>query len=150
MLEFKQAISKLHQSQLFRDFQFKDAKAYLTNSVYIDEWQINYFSPKTNMITTFIVNGKVSKKTLDSNEMEFPQLNMAKLKIDIGKILEIAKKFIKEKETKIIIILQAENSTPIWNISAPLMSLKIIHIKISAETGDIIENTEKNIIEIRR
>jgi len=150
MLEFKQAISKLHQSQLFRDFQLKDVKAYLTNSVYIDEWQINYFSTKTKMITTFTVNGKVSKKMLDSNNMEFPQLNIAKLKIDSGKILEIAKKFIREKEAKIIIILQSENSIPVWSVSVPLMSLKVVHIKISAGTGEILENTEKSIIEVRR
>lgn len=149
MLEFKQALTQLHNSEIFKIYQKNNATSYLTNSLYIDEWQINYFSPRTQQITTFIINSKIKKKTLEAENKKFPKLNNKKINIDMKKALEISKKDKKPKEAKTIVILQTENSQPIWNISIPLPSLKIINIKISAETGKVLERSEKNIIELR-
>lgn len=145
MLEFKQALSKLQASEVFRSYQRKNADSYLTNSLYIDEWQINYFSPKTNVVTSFIIDSKISKKTLESGNKKFQKLNSIKIIVDINAALTISK--IQDKEGTVIIIIQTENSIPVWNISIPTPSLKVINVKISAETGEILEKSEKNIIE---
>ncbi len=149
MLEFKQALSKLHSSEIFRDYQKKNPSSYLTNSLYLNEWQINYFSPKTSVITSFIINNKIKKKTLEANNKEFPVLNKSKINFDIEKALSVSVDNFSRSESVTIIIIQTENSVPIWNISIPTPSLKVINIKVSAETGEILERSEKNIIELR-
>ena len=147
MLEFKQALSKLQSSEIFRDYQKKNPGSYLTNSLYLNEWQINYFSLKTNVITSFIIESKVSKKTLEAGNKKFPKLNSAKIIVDINAALNTSK--IQSSEGMTIIIIQTENSIPVWNISVPTPSLKVINVKVSAESGEILERSEKSIIETR-
>src|SRR3989344_1485997 len=154
MLEFKQALSKLHASETFRDYQKKNASSYLTNSLHINEWQINYFSPKTHLITSFIINSKIKKKTLEAKNQKFPVLNKNKIHIDVEKALSNSVNNASSNELNksngvTIIIIQTENSIPVWNISIPTASLKVINIKVSAESGDILEKSEKSIIETR-
>ena len=146
MLGFMQALSRIESSEVFRGYQKKNAESYLTNSLYINEWQINFYSKKTKLITSFTTNGKVNKKVMDGKNKEFPMLNKNKIKIDITKAIEISG--IRQEGTAIIII-QTENSVPIWNISIPTLSLKVINSKISAESGEILEKSEKNVIALR-
>lgn len=147
MLEFKQVLSKLQSSEIFRSYQKKNTDSYLTNSLCLNEWQINYFSPKTDVITSFIIENKISKKTLEAGSKKFPKLNSAKIMVDINAALNISK--IQSNKGITIIIIQTENSIPVWNISVPTPSLKVINVKISAETGEVLEKSEKNIIETR-
>lgn len=147
MLEFKQALSKLQDSEVFRDYQKKNASSYLTNSLYIHEWQINYFSPKTNLITSFVINSRIAKKSLEAGNKKFPKLNSVKITVDINAALSTSK--VSGTEVTTIIIIQTENSIPVWNISIPTPSLKVINVKVSAETGEVLERSEKNIIEAR-
>jgi hypothetical protein len=149
MLEFKQALTFLQNSETFKDYQKSTPDSYLTNSLYIDDWQINYFSQTTSQITEFTINSKVIRKTLQAENKKFPKLNETKVNTDLKKALEISKIFNIENN-KTIAVLQTENNQPIWNITIPLPSLKIIHIKLSASTGSILEQSEKNIIEIKR
>ena len=146
MLGFMQALSKIEGSQVFREYQKKNSESYLTNSLYIHEWQINFYSKKTKLITSFTTNGRVSKKVMDGKNKEFPVLNKNKIKIDIAKAIEISGN---RQEGTAIIIIQTENSIPVWNISIPTPSLKVINSKISAESGEIWEKSEKNIMELR-
>ena len=147
MLEFKQALSKLHISEIFRGYQKKNANSYLTNSLYIHEWQINYFSPRTHLITSFIINNRIKKKNLEAGNQKFQKLNSVKITVDINAALSISK--VSGTEEITIIIIQTENSIPVWNISIPTPSLKVINVKVSAETGKVLERSEKNIIETR-
>ena len=147
MLEFKNALLKLQASETFRSYQKKNTDSYLTNSLYIDEWQINYFSPKTNRITSFIVNEKIKKQTLEAKGQKFPKLNNNKILVDMNSALEVSK--IQNRGGVTIIIIQSENSLPVWNITIPMPSLKVINVKVSAETGEVLEKSEKNIIETR-
>ncbi len=147
MLEFKKALSKLQASETFRSYQKKNVDSYLTNSLYIDEWQINYFSPKTNLITSFIINGKIKKQALEAKSQKFPKLNSSKILIDINSAIEISK--VQSQGGATIVIIQSEDSIPVWNITIPTPSLKVINVRVSAETGKILEKSEKNIIETR-
>jgi uncharacterized membrane protein YkoI len=148
MLEFKPALTLLQESQVFKDYQKKNTTSYLTNSLFIDDWQLNYFSPQTHQVTTFTVNASVKKKTLETENKKFPKLNNTKVNIDLKKALKISNHST-SKDQKTIVILQTENSEPIWNITIPLPSLKVIQVKISAESGKVLEESEKNIIELR-
>ena len=147
MLEFKQALSKLETSEAFKNYQKKNTSSYLTNSLYIYEWQINYFSPRAQQITTFIVNDKIRKKILEANSKKFPVLNRNKIKVDINRALDISQS--QKSEGITIIIIQSENSIPIWNISIPTPALKVINIKVSAESGEVLEKSEKNVMALR-
>lgn len=149
MLDFKQALSKLQASEIFRNYQKKNPSSYLTNSLYIHEWQINYFSPKTNVITSFTINSKIKKKTLEAKNQKFPALNQNKIHVDIEKAIGMSANELGKSEGVTIIIIQTENSVPVWNISIPTPSLKVINVKISAESGEILERSEKSIIETR-
>ncbi len=145
MLDFLKALSVIESSKVFQDYQKKNTDAYLTNSLYIHEWQVNFYSKKTKLITSFMPGSKVRKKVLDGKSKEFPILNKSKIRVDMQKAIEISGR---RSETAIIII-QMEGSIPVWNISIPTPSLKVINSKISAVSGEILENSEKNIIQLR-
>ncbi|MBI2508073.1 hypothetical protein HYV89_03915 [Candidatus Woesearchaeota archaeon] len=146
MLGFLQALSRIESSKIFQDYQKKNTEAYLTNSVYIQEWQINFYSKRTKLITSFTPDSNVKKKVMDGKNQEFPVLNKNKIKVDITKAIELSRS---RQEGSMIIIIQTENSIPVWNITIPTPSLKVINSKISAESGEILEKSEKNIVELR-
>ena len=148
MLSFNHALSQLINSKEYKI----EKDAYLTSALYINNWQINFFSPSTKIPIAFAVNSKIKKEELQKEENNLPKLDKDKIKVDIKEALikfnELIKEY-NESTTQKIIILGSENNEPIWTISSSTSSFKIINIKISASTGKIKENSCKNLIEIR-
>jgi len=151
MLDFKAVLKRLNTSPKFQTYIKKNPDSYLTNAICIDEWQINYFSPKTELITIFKINTKITSKIVSEKRI-FPKLNL-NLKLDLKDALKILKKQISkfyssETFTKTIIILQ-QDKEPLWNITKLSSSIKIFNMKISALSGKIIHESYDNLIDLK-
>lgn len=153
MLEFKAVLRKLNNSEKFKTYLKKNPDAYLTNALFLKNWQLNFFSPSKQLITIFNINinNKITTQT-SREERTFPKLDTA-LKLDSKealKILEsqISKFYSSETFTKTIIILH-QNSEPVWNITKLSSSLKILNLKISALSGKILQESYNRLIDIK-
>jgi uncharacterized protein YpmB len=60
----------------------------------------------------------------------------------------INEKYNSEKETKKIIILQ-QTDFPIWNVTYVTTALNVLHVKINAITGEIIEEKFESIMKFK-
>ena len=147
MLEFRESLKKLENSEEYKFYKKKNTESYLINVIFLEFPELNYFSPKTKIITVFRIKDKIIAQELDKEEREFPKLEIDKIKVDFNEAIKI---FEKEKsysqDSKIITILQ-QNSEPTWNLSQLTPEIKILHVLISAVSGELLESTYKQIIE---
>lgn len=145
-------VEKLESSKEFLTWKKSHKEAYLAHAfMMLDEvnkdiWQIGYFSPKTNLISVFVVDKKILKNEdaevfKEQKKMVNP-LILKNIKIDEEKALANAKKVIDENYTgasfaKSFMILQnIEDVGQVWNLTFLTQQFKTINIKIDATTGE--------------
>jgi|TARA_B100001971_G_C18204604_1_gene546766 hypothetical protein len=148
MLDFKAILKKLDTSPKYQTYLKKNSDAYITSAIYMEDWQVNSFSPKTKLITIFKIDTKINSKTV-TEKRTFPKLN-TNLKLDLKDALKILKKqlskfYSSETFTKTIIIIQ-QSEEPEWNITKLSSSVKILNIRISALSGKITHESYDNLI----
>src|SRR3989344_8081067 len=116
----KESLKILESSKEFKTWQKDDQKAFLSNCFAIIEnprvgvvnWEIDYYSPKKDKITSFLVNkNKITVKEdqdiLRQKNYNIEELDISKVKIKLNDaIKKIKKKYSDETPEKIIIILQ--------------------------------------------
>jgi len=163
-MKLQDVLEKVESSRVFDHWKKENEASYLCSFFKIveqeekDWWQVDFYNPKQDTITSFIkekevtLAGKNSKIFKKPNKTVDP-LNLDEVSVDIKKALGIAEKLVKEKyegetATKKIVILQHITDT-MWNISFITKTLKLVNIKIDASTGDVLEDSMKNILEFK-
>jgi hypothetical protein len=153
--EYKQLV----KDSKFKSWKEKNKDAYLC-SVFLlkDEqnssnWQFDYYLPKKNKMTTFIVDKKI-KFTKDqkifSNSDKIDEIKLEDVKFSFDDVVKLVmpkykdKKFIKE-----IIIIQSLNSKLLWNISLVTTDFNLINVKIDALNGKILEETSSSLLQFK-
>ncbi|MFH2019984.1 MAG: hypothetical protein ABIJ34_01090 [archaeon] len=151
MTEFIEALSILNDSKEFKDWKKENPKSFLTYGFFmvspdiINEWQIGYFNPDSEMITAFAVSDKVIRNPEsevfkdDSNVLE---LDLKKIKITLEKARDTFAKLQKEKYSAHIpqremIILQNLKIGQIYNITCITNTYRTLNAKIDSVTGEI-------------
>jgi hypothetical protein len=159
MLAFKEALKKLEGSKDFMDYHIKNPKIYLSNAFIIldkaeNDWELNYYSPKTEQITIFTIGAKIKLNTQKiSNKEEPQQIEINRVELTLDEALDEFQKLKREKypsETtqSIIVLLQKFNEKVVWNITTLTTSFKTLNAKINAENGTIAEETLKPLIQV--
>lgn len=154
---FHSAIAEIQQSKEFKKFKEKNKKAILFSAFFIltsefepETQQIDYLMPNMKEITTFFINpdGIINerKDELQLKKKEAKELEIEKIK-EIDFVIEEIKKRIKDKPTKVILILQHHENNQIWNINCILQSFKVLSLHIDSLTGRILKENEKNIFD---
>ncbi len=151
MLELKELYDTIQSSKEFKDWHKKNPDFYLCSFFTIlDEkrWQVDYYSPSKDRITSFTCEKKVKILNVDSKifkkeGLKVDKLNLNKIKINLKKALDIVsdiknKKYPNEKANKIIIILQ-KIKKPLWINTYLTSTFNILNAKIDAKSGKIIE-----------
>jgi len=151
MIELKKLYDNVRDSKEFKDWHKKNQDFYLCSFFTIlDEqgWQVDYYSPSKDRITSFICEKKVKMLNIDSKifkkeGLKVDKLDLGEIKIDLKKALNIVldlknKKYPNEKANKIIIILQ-KIKKPLWNITYLTSTFNILNVKIDAKSGKVIE-----------
>ena len=163
-MKLQDVLERVESSKVYDYWKKENASSYLCSFFKIEEeedkdwWQIDFYNPKHDTITSFVTEkevhlaGKDSKIFKKENKVVDP-LHLDEVTIDVTKAIAIAKKLLTDKykgeiATKKIIILQHVIST-IWNISFITGGLKLINIKIDATSGDIVEDSIKNILDFK-
>lgn len=159
MKDIKQTIQEIESSKEFKNWVKTENGAYLSSvftmvgdSQEID-WQLDYYSPKKNTLTSFVQkNGNVKfdkDQKIFKKDGKVEKLDIDKLKITLDECIKsIKKKNPDEKAVKIIVILQNKNSL-IWNVTFLTSGLKVLNSKINAENGKFLLNEVKPILEFQ-
>ena len=151
MLKFKEALKNLKDSK-----EYEKKSGFLCNGFTILEngkgvWQIDFYDDVKDKIISFTVDDKIKVQESDAfknNDVKISKLELSKVEINLDDALErvdnlIKDKYSKESVGKAIIILQNYKGKNIWNITYVTSSLKTLNVKLSAETGRIIEDSLK-------
>lgn len=166
MLELKNTLDKTKSSKEFKEWQKSHPNSYLTSFFRIIEnpsnpqnWQLDFYYPEKNTITSFISAPEIKILEKDSEIFQKEKTDIKELKLDQVKInLKSAlntvetirkNKYPNEKPNKIIIVLQTVE-TPLWNITYLTSTLNLLHIKINAQSGETIEEKLDSIIGFKK
>ncbi|MEK6903265.1 MAG: hypothetical protein AABW64_01290 [Nanoarchaeota archaeon] len=164
-MKLQDVLSRVESSKVFTYWQKENEDSYLSSFFKIiedqekDWWQVDFYSPKKDNITSFLIEqdvkivGKDSKIFKKDHEI-INKLNLAAVQITDQKAMQIAHELMQEKykelkATKKIVILQNIKTT-LWNISFITSGLKLLNVRIDAESGDVLEDSLKNILDFKR
>ncbi len=152
----KQNLEEIKGSQEFKEWKRKHSKAYLCGAFLDKKWQIDFYDPSTDKITTFhIDNGFLFEEgEIFKSKKKIKELNLNKVKVDLEKALNLIKKLIDERynhqeETNKIIILQ-HLEKQVWNITYVMKNLNILNVKIDTETGKIIHEDYGQLLSFKK
>ncbi len=156
MHNLQKTLDHVQASPMFKAWLADHPAAYLSSFFKIiegqdvDWWQLDFYYPKGDTITSFVVDDKVKLATKDSavfkKEKDIVQaLDLKVVHIDIKRALQIAQerqqeKYHMEKPSKTIVLLQMIHRA-LWNISFLTSSFKLVNIRVDAKTGDVLEDS---------
>lgn len=156
MSNLQKTLEHVQQSPVFKAWHTDHPASYLSSFFKIIEqedvewWQVDFYYPKGDTITSFVVDDKVKLATKDAAIFKKPDsqvqaLDLHSVVLDMKKALHIAEhlqqeKYHMEKPTRTIILLQNIHRT-MWNISFLTNAFKLMNIRIDAQTGDVLEDS---------
>lgn len=157
-------IKKLEKSDVFASWRAANKKAYLAHAFKTDEmrdlWEIGYFNPKTNLITVFNVNNKITRnpdsEVFKEENALVNELNIKKVKINENSAIKSAEKILNENykgmaAIKTFMILQnLDKIGQVWNITFVTGQFKTINVKIDSDSGICKSHKEISLIEGRK
>lgn len=159
-MDFHATLARLTRHPTFTDWHNSNKDAFLAHGFLMldeankDTWQIGFYNPKTERMTTFHVSPDTVKKTEDQEvlkkEGDIEPLQPEHVKINAEDALQTAKTcfaehYKGEKDIKHFFILQNTEGHHLYNITYFTQSLKTINIKIDAQTGDIIKHSKQDL-----
>ncbi|MFT4311026.1 MAG: hypothetical protein ACMXX7_00175 [Candidatus Woesearchaeota archaeon] len=159
-MELKQELEKITNSKDYQEY-IKTTDAYLTHISKIqeknseDNWEFGFYEPKTDKITVFETNPikrRQADETLKKEDKVVEALDLDEVNIGFEDSILIADNHAKEKKetliTKKIIILQKLDKKIVWNLTYITTSFKLLNIKISADTGEIVNSNLYSIYDM--
>ena len=157
------SIKTLEASKEFKDYRKENPDAFLAHVFYMPDalnknvFQIGYYNPKKDRITTFFVEGKEITKNPEAEvfkeqEAVINPLDMKKVKLEVNEAFEIAEKIQKDKynadsAVKKIAILQHLPLGQVWNITFVTSTFKTLNIKIDSETKKVVSDKLVSLIQ---
>jgi len=160
---FHNALKKLDESKVYKDWRKDNSKAILSTGFIVIEkdsanpWMVGFYDEKSDKISSFLVDEKDC--TFDRTDEVFKRpedkvlaLDKDKIKIDLEAVLDLVDKYLKEHyrhETviKTILILQTlPEFGSVWNVTLVTQSFNAINMKISSEDGNLIDHKWSSLI----
>jgi hypothetical protein len=164
MINFKETLEKLENSDEFKKFKKDNPHAFLTAGFFvIDESgvelkQLDYAagSGETKELVTFIVSdeGIQHKKAETIRKEKFHRLEVPKIELkDAIDTMKQETKELAKEYNKIIAILQmletGEKLTEIWNLTC-LAGFSMFRLHIDAMTGKIFKEENSNLMDMMK
>jgi len=152
-MDLKEAMSKLENSRLFKDWRKEHKESFLTYAFIMvaeeikPEWQIGYYIPGKDKVSTFTVSSKVHVNP--ESEMlkkdSVLELDFDKVKVTQEEAMKTAEKIQKTKysehqPSKKMVILQKLSLGQVWNITYITKTLKTLNIKIDSGSGKVVKH----------
>ena len=163
-MTFRESINRLEASKIFIEWKKEHKDAYLAHSFFMKdnmvepEWQIGYYDPKTDMISTFVVGENILQNPdaeALKKEGKVDKLDLTKVKFDYIDAFEAANKIQSEEfknhvPIKRIFILQSLEGRQMWNITFVTNTFNTLNIKIDSGTGEVITKQLLSIFRIEK
>jgi len=161
-MDLKQTLKKIESSKAFKQFKKEHPDYYLVHGFTLlsggdkkYKWEFGYYSEKTDKLIVFETMPEIKMRPEEDafkKEGTIKKLELAKVKVSLGKVLEkcdelLKSKYPKENITQRIIILQSLEKQ-LFNITLVSMSFDIINIKVDAATGEILSDNIQNIMSL--
>lgn len=164
MINFKETLEKLENSNEFKEFKKEHKSAFLTagffiidNETNIETKQLDYAieEGETKELITFYVDTKIQRKKEETIRKEvFHKLEMPK--IELNDAVELMKKETKDMAkqfSKIIAILQITEKegklVEIWNLTC-LAGFSMFRLHVDAMTGKIFKEQNENLMDMMK
>lgn len=161
-MELKDVVNLVQQSDIFVDWKQAHPDSFLAHAfVMVDEankdvWQLGFFNPKKNVVTTFFVDKK-DIKIIPDQEILKADGDIIPLKSDevtISKDVALTHaKEILDKEyknpqvLKTFFIVQQTKECAIFNITFFTQTLKTINVHVGASDGKILKHSEAKLVD---
>lgn len=161
-MRFKEILAKVQSSSEFKKWYAEHDSAFFAHIFFTDEktdvmtYDVGYYVPTEDKIASFEVGEGVCLKDY-SEVFKKPgaginPLVIEKIKISADEALDKAKEEQEKKHPackpfKRIVILQHLDAGAVWNITYITQTFQTLNIKISAETGKVVEDKIHNIFE---
>lgn len=164
MEELKKLVKGLEISKEFKSFKKDNSDAYLASCVVTvkgktsNEWQINYYLPEKNKMTTFVMKKPLEiikeQDIFQKEKKEVKELEFKDIKINMKKALELLESFRKKKYQtefpgEVIVVLQVLEEGVVWNLTMLTATLKILNVKMSAVDGEVLSDTIESFLQHR-
>ncbi len=158
LIKLKSLLRDINNSSEFKEFKEKHPNSYLSSCFYSsDNWQADFYCPDNDNMTSFTVKDrKINLETSDvfrKEKKEIKELKIEELEVGINEAKKIMANLIEEEYkgeeiNKEIIILQ-NLEAPLWNITYITKTMNIIHVKIHAISGQILEEKRESALSFK-
>ncbi|MBN2112099.1 hypothetical protein JW707_03285 [Candidatus Woesearchaeota archaeon] len=160
-------VGKLEKDSEFRKWRKENKDCFLAHAFMMMDkaneniWQVGYYHPKTDTITTFIIEGDDIKICPEANIFKRPDakvepLDISKVKIGTIQAVEtgegvMEKDYPKANPIKMFFIVQAlPEEGHVFNMTFITQDFKTVNIRISAETGNVLSHKVESILDIKK
>jgi hypothetical protein len=164
-MDIQEALSAIESDQKFSKWQKKNKAAYLSHAFKMfqdehKEWQLGYYEPKSEKITTFLITpDKVEQREAEEvfkKEEHVQKLDISKGILPLREVMVKTSQFQqqnypKDKSMKTIALLQSlPEYGSVWNITLVTQAFNTLNMKINPTTGDIIDHKMSSIFSFRQ
>lgn len=167
MMKLRDVIAQVEADSSYSEWRKSNKKGYIAHAFMMMDkeneniWQMGYYSPEKDKITTFIVEGEDVKKTPEMDVFKEPGSNVAKLdvsKVKIGSIEAIekaeevmAKEYPTAMPMKMFFIIQNINDMGhIYNVTFITQDFSTVNIRISSENCKVLSHKIGKIFEFQK
>lgn len=166
-MKLKDVIEKLEADSGFKEWREKNKQYFLAHAFMMMDkeneniWQIGYYDPKKDVVTTFIIEGDNVKISSELNVFKRPdskveELDISKVKIGTFEAIEkaeavMAKEYSKAVPMKMFFIIQklAEHGY-IFNVTFITHDFKTINIRLSSENGEVLHHNMDTLLDFKK
>jgi hypothetical protein len=165
-MRIKKVVEELTNSEEFKSWREDNKESYLAHLFrMMDEpnegiWQIGYYNPKDDKITTFIMENEGVKVVPPSDVFKKPNaeleaLDMEAVIVDWMTALENASEFREEEyknewPVKSFFILQKLPEGIVYNLTLVTKTFNTLNLKVSGVSGEIIGHKLTSLFEIAK
>ena len=154
-----QEYERLLKDKKFKSWKDKYKDAYLCSVFLLKDievssgWQFDYYLPKKNRMTTFLVDKNIKftdNQKIFSTSGKIDEIKLDDIKFSFDKVVKLVKPTYQNKNfTKEIIIIQSLDLKLLWNVSLVTNDFNLINIKVDAKNGKILEETSSSLLQFK-
>lgn len=164
-MDILDALHTLENSPHHKKWRAKHNSAYFSHAFKMfqdehKEWQLGFYEPKTEKITTFLVSPeKVEQRTAEEvfkNEEHVEKLELPENILPLNDVLMKTAQFQqqnypKDKSMKTIALLQSlPEYGSVWNITLVTQAFNTLNMKLHPSTGEILNHKMSSIFSFRQ
>ncbi len=164
-MDIQEALSVIETSPSFKKWRSKHKTSYLSHAFKMfqdehKEWQLGFYEPKTEKITTFLVSPdgvepRAAEETFKKEEhvekLEIPSNLLPLREVMVKTTMFQQQNYPKDKSMKTIALLQSlPEYGSVWNITLVTQAFNTLNMKLHPSTGEILDHNMSSIFSFKQ